>query len=54
MRPPSVPRRLVPFRPRIPFAADAPATVTVPWNFSGRFVLVRRSFPVSVTPGAAE
>src|SRR4029078_11544209 len=34
-------------------AADGPATVTVPWNSSGRFVLVRRSFPVRVTPGAA-
>ena len=26
----------------------------VPWKRSGRFVLVRRSFPVSVTPGAIE
>jgi hypothetical protein len=38
----------------MPFAADAPATVTVPWKRSGRFVLARRSFPVRVTPGATE
>ena len=52
IRPPSVPRRLVPLRPSSPVAAAAPVTVSVPSKRSGSPVEVSRIFPLTATPFA--